>query len=641
MKCTLYLQDAADAVVSSEIGFFTKQPDSVDIDEQNVVYEDGHYTGTMNIEDLPDDADIESIDIFLNGEIPLGRAYHGKNGYVVRFEDERGNETTQPFQLLYDLLVLSIRITYTNQSSEVLYSRYLASISKQPEDTQNAADMLKSLLHFQDEKIGDWMFGSRGMQLVPSSRPGSDNRRELQQPHTVQSPQAYIHLLESIVICYQANLQYFNTLARHSIKKKNVVQHYEKARDVSIAGFQWLMQNADQMLPVTSRTGLYHHGEYYIPNKILAQEPVSNRDVYENQVILSFLMLVLKNAQSVKTMLGDDIEQREATLQKIQSTVREGYQPPAISTIWQMPLKESKDFHGKLKNAAGLLESLYRKYNEILQCRKFEMKNYPRKTKTFQEVKPYSQVFGQIMKWFRFGGFDMKKNRIIFNLRTLDKLFEYFSLYKLLQMLTDAGFDAAADKTAVLCYEYSVPDDLYVNEKDVANTYHLEMDGCFVTLYYQPVIHSDRFENGLTLFRTTIPRRSMPSVYYTPDFLLKITRGKRPPVYVVLDSKYSNRLNILRRHADNNQTNYLDKMILKYSSQFASLETRESPKMIWVLQGRVGIEEKHSVFRFHNSPLSRRFPPKSNYGIISVNTKSDTTHELWNEIRNLEELQDD
>ncbi|MDR3232122.1 MAG: hypothetical protein LBT46_00380 [Planctomycetaceae bacterium] len=633
MKCTLYLQVTLDSLVTSEIDFFPKQPDSGDIDEQNVVYEDGHYSGTLNVEDAP--GEIESIDIFLNGEFSIGRAFRSETGYRVRFEDDRSNETTQPFQLLYDLLVLSVRITYTNQGgSDVLYSRYLASISKQSEDTQNAADMLKSLLHFEDEKIGDWMFGSSGLQLVPSNLPGN----KVRQPQTIQSPQAYIHLLESIVICYQANLQYFNTLARHSIKKKNVVKNYAKARNVSLAGFQWLTQNTDQLTRVSSRTGLYHHGEYYIPDKILMQEPFSNRDVYENQVILSFLLLVVKNAQNVKSMLISNIEQRELTLQKMQNTVRGGYQPPAISTIWQMPLQESKEFYEKLKIAAGLLESLYRKYNEVLQCRKFEMKNYPRKTKTFQEVKPYSQVFGQIMNWFRFGGFDMKKNRIIFNLRTLDKLFEYFSLYKLLKMLTDAGFDTIADKPAVLCYEYNVSDDLYVNEKDVANTYHLKKDGCLITLYYQPVIHSDRFENDLTLFRTTIPRRSMPSVYYTPDFLLKITNGGKLPVYAVLDSKYSNRLNILRRHADNNQTNYLDKMILKYASQFASLETQESPKMIWVLQGRIGNEEERSVFRFHNSPLAKRFPPKSNYGIISVNTKSDTVHELWNEIRRLEEL---
>ena len=268
------------------------------------------------------------------------------------------------------------------------------------------------------------------------------------------------------------------------------------------------------------------------------QEPVSNRDVYENQVILSFLVLVLKNARLVQAMLAADIVERENMLQKIQGTVREGYQPPAISTIWQLPLQESKGFCDRLSVVTSQLESLYNKYNEILQCTKFEVRTFPQKTKTFQEVKPYSQVFEQIMKWFKFGDFDMKKNRVIFNLRTLDKLFEYYSLYRLLKMLSDAGFEPVKDRPAFISYQYHVLDSWYENEMDVANTYHLEKDHYQLTLYYQPVVHSDRFENDLTIFRTTIPRRTQTSCYFTPDFLLKITWDNKPPMYVVLDSKY-------------------------------------------------------------------------------------------------------
>jgi hypothetical protein len=346
-------------------------------------------------------------------------------------------------------------------------------------------------------------------------------------------------------------------------------------------------------------------------------------------------MLVLKNARLIQVLLAADITERENTLQKIQGTVREGYQPPAISTIWQLPLQESRGFCERLNVVISQLESLYNKYNEILQCSKFDVKTFPQKTKTFQEVKPYSQVFEQIMKWFKFGDFDMQKNRVIFNLRTLDKLFEYYSLYRLLKMLSDAGFEPAQDRPAIISYQYHVLDSWYANEKDVANTYHLEKDNYQLTLYYQPVVHSDRFENELTIFRTTIPRRTLTSCYYTPDFLLKISRGGKPPVYVVLDSKYSNRSSILRRHEDNSQTNYLDKIVLKYSSQFASKESRESPKMIWILQGRVGEVEERSLFRYHNSPLAKHYPPSANYGVISVNTKTDSLHELWNEIRRL------
>ncbi|MDR0869677.1 MAG: hypothetical protein LBN39_02690 [Planctomycetaceae bacterium] len=633
MNCTLFLQSRFNDFPVSEVAFEPRHPNIDDIDEKNPVFEDGHYQGFLQIEN--DSYSVESVELFLNGDTYIGRGMRRDNGYDIRFEDERGNEISQPFQLLYDLVELSVRVSVAERNSPlVLYSRYLSCISKQEEDTQNASEMLKSLLDFEDDKIGRWMFSNRKFESSPDTYVITEMR---QQPQTYKSPAAYITLLESIAICYQTNLQYFNALARHSIKKVSVVREYAKARNITREGFQWVMQNTDQLTEVSNKGAVRYRGSSYMPRNILIQEPVSNRDVYENQVVLSFLMLVLKNALSVKDMLGTDISERENTLQKIQETVREGYQPPAISAIWQLPLKESKVFYNRLVRSLNQLEALYVKYNETLDCKKFDIKSFPRKTKTFQEVKPYSQVFEHITKWFRFGDFDMKKNRVIFNLRTLDKLFEYYSLYRLLKMFTDAGFDDVQDKPTAVSYQYRVFDSWFENETDVANTYYLEKDDCQLTLYYQPVIHSDRFENDLTVFRTTIVRRNLTSCYYTPDFLIKLARRNKNPLYIILDSKYSNRMNILRRNEDNSQTNYLDKVVLKYSSQLAVKETQESPKMIWILQGRVGEGDERTLFRFHNSPLARQYPPKTNYGIVSVNTGNDTLYELWKEIQRLED----
>lgn len=633
MKSTLLLKSRFDDFPESEVEFYPQYPKGDDIDEQNPVFEDGHYHGFLRIGETA--YDIESVELFLNGDVFIGHGIKDENvgemnTYHIRFEDERGNETVQPFQLLYDLLVLSVRIIFAGQSEPVfLHSRHLSCISKQPEDTQNAADMLKSLWHIEDDKIVRWMFSDRAFDRVEdNSRTQTELRQQLR---SHKSPTVYIQLIESIAVCYQTNLQYFNALARHSITKVNVVREYSKARNVSREGFQWIMQNTHQLSEVSNRDAIRYRGSRYMPRNILIQEPVNDRDVYENQVVLSFLTLVLKNVLTVKEMVETDVSERENTLQKIQETVREGYQAPAISTLWKLPLEESKTFCEKILRLLNQLELLYAKYSEIFNCTKFDIKSFPRKTKTFQEVKPYSQVFEHIMKWFKFGDFDMKQSRVIFNLRTLDKLFEYYSLYRLLKMCCDAGFDDVQDKPTAVSYRYNVLDSRFENETDIANTYYLEKDDCLLTLYYQPVIHSDRFENDLTIFRTTINRRYVTSCYYTPDFLIKLSRQNQNPVYVVLDSKYSNRLSILRRNEENSQTNYLDKTVLKYSSQLAVRETSESPRMIWILQGRGG--EERTAFRFHNSPLAKRYLPKTSYGIISVNTRDNTLNELWSEIK--------
>ena len=194
MKCVLLLSDRFKTATPVEIEFYPQMPAGGDIDERNVVFEDGHYQGNLLVEGddgTGGEGDIDTVELFLNGDTHIGQAIPLGTGYHVRFEDERNNETTQPFQLLYDILFLSLRVSYRNeQEPTILYSRYMACISKQPEDTQNAVDMLKSLLNFEDDKIGNWMFGNRTMDS-PEEGGGPDRLRKGEmriQQQTFRSP---------------------------------------------------------------------------------------------------------------------------------------------------------------------------------------------------------------------------------------------------------------------------------------------------------------------------------------------------------------------------------------------------------------------------------------------------------------------
>lgn len=141
-----------------------------------------------------------------------------------------------------------------------------------------------------------------------------------------------------------------------------------------------------------------------------------------------------------------------------------------------------------------------------------------------------------------------------------------------------------------------------------------------VTLYYQPVISSYCFENGVTLYRTTTQKS-----YYTPDFILKFAISEHDEEYVILDAKFSSRQSIRDHH--------LPDVIRKYSCEMGVAAEVPFPKMVWVLQGRVNSNE-NPIWRYHNSPLSARYHPNTSYGIVSVNTAVEVKQRLWNEIRN-------
>lgn len=248
----------------------------------------------------------------------------------------------------------------------------------------------------------------------------------------------------------------------------------------------------------------------------------------------------------------------------------------------------------------------------------------PRKTNTFCEIKPYAQVFEIIVRWFRYGEYSLEKERLILQVKTLDKLFEYYCLLRLLKLLADNGYQKANVKEPVFKFDYVSADEHYQNEKDVANTYLLSNGEVTATLYYQPVISAVQFENDLTLFKTTKPPAGNPD-YYTPDFVLKFASSEDDEEYAIFDAKFSSRANI-KKHS-------LPEVIRKYSCEI-SVASRSSapPKMVWILQGRVNGSE-NAIWKYHNSQLASTYRPITSFGIVSINTAVEIRQRLWNEIR--------
>lgn len=212
-----------------------------------------------------------------------------------------------------------------------------------------------------------------------------------------------------------------------------------------------------------------------------------------------------------------------------------------------------------------------KQYSSLFDVQPLVLNTLPRKTNTFCEIKPYAQVFEIIVRWFRYGEYSLEKERLILQVKTLDKLFEYYCLLRLLKLLADNGYQKANVKEPVFKFDYVSADEHYQNEKDVANTYLLSNGEVTATLYYQPVISAVQFENDLTLFKTTKPPAGNPD-YYTPDFVLKFASSEDDEEYAIFDAKFSSRANI-KKHS-------LPEVIRKYSCEI-SVASRSSAPPKW------------------------------------------------------------
>lgn len=241
------------------------------------------------------------------------------------------------------------------------------------------------------------------------------------------------------------------------------------------------------------------------------------------------------------------------------------------------------------------------------------------------EERIISRVHGSFPKEYSAPIITIKSLQVSFCRILLGKLKQSIDcLLRLLKLLADNGYQKADVKDPAFKYTYTSADEHYQNEKDVANTYLLSNNNVVVILYYQPVISAVQFENGLTLYRTTKPYNSKLD-YYTPDFVLKFSSSEHDEEYVIFDAKFSSRTNI-KKHS-------LPEVIRKYSCEMCVSADSCTPKMVWVLQGRVNSNE-NAIWRYHNSPLISRYRPITSFGIVSVNTTVDIQRQLWNEIRN-------
>jgi hypothetical protein len=613
VKCTLSCQNPSQRA-EFNLSDCLVDMSSVDFSKCVAVFEDGSY-GIRFVCDQYVRSNLESVEVCVNGEkvgnIVLNEEVDFVDGYTKYREDIFFE---QPFLLHYDLVILSFNLSFIDGSSKEYFTDFLLCVSKSQEDATNIQNILQELIAFDDSQVGEWIFSDVKRDASNGLYQGKWNK------HAYKSLSSYIQLLEQVIACYKNNYAYFRMQGKHTIKQSSVLVPYEKVKKVSRDSFNWIMQNADQLADVPHISGIQYQEKNYLPYHIRTDASKKSWNVYENRAIIAFLHTALLNAKQIFSEFDRDILNEERIISRIHGSFPKEYCAPII-TVKSLQVSFCRILLVKFNHSIDMLQNLYKQYETLFNLQTSILTTFPRKTSTFCEIRPYAQVFEIIVRWFQYGEYSLEKERLILQVKTLDKLFEYYCLLRLLKLLADNGYQKADVKEPVSKFPYTSADSLYQNEKDVANTYSLSNNGVAVTLYYMPVISAFQFENDLTLYRTT---KDKPG-YYTPDFVIKFSTSEHNEEYAIFDAKFSPRKSI-KNHS-------LPEVIRKYSCEFGVAADERAPKMVWILQGRVNSSE-NAIWRYHNSPLASTYRPTTSFGIVSVNTSVEIGQRLWNEIRN-------
>lgn len=520
---------------------------------------------------------IQTIQLFINDDYKGYFSYDtyadsndviiGK--FVYNSNSASANEVKKPFLMQYDAVKLHLQLTFEDDQQLSLYSDYLLCTCT-ADNNRNIARILEELSALNDSKILDLMFMQSHLEENYESNIINEHR-------TYQSLNSYINLISDVIDCYQKQYNAFMATGRHVLVKGYELQRIESVRSVTHKSHQWLMHHPEVLNEAESSPyAIKINGRKYLPSRMQGEVTKKNFDTPENRSVIGFIRTVMLNAEKVLNEYSSLLHEQQRLTGSIASENEEQAQAPIVA-LKGIQIKIFRTQLQKLRAQTETLKLIYLSYAKIFGIRDAVLQSRPLKSKVFREIKPYAAVFRSIMKYYNYGDFNARKDVLLFKVTRLDKLFEYYCLYRLLGMLLNNGFKPVERKDPVTFHYQSCHN--YVSYDDpVANTFYLERGKQRITLYYQPVISNYRFENGIRAFRTTsnYVNQAIGSsfTFYTPDFMLKVSSGNNmagDDDYLIFDSKFSNAHSIKRYYLADLQQKYANEVAI------AVLKRRNDP----------------------------------------------------------------
>lgn len=405
--------------------------------------------------------------------------------------------------------------------------------------------------------------------------------------------------LEEIINCYSKNKNYFINDLKYKLINKYKVDDFEKVKTIDSNVLKFLIQNPQYYEKTEFLKGiLLDKNRYYIPTKSLVNTKEFDFNIIENQAILGFLKTIYQylelRMKYLKNMLLNNKKDEYYSLENIISFYYEFY-------------------YEQLLKMKPIIENMYYSYKKIMKCEEKKIENIPMFSYVFKNYYHYREIYTVIYNWFQDKSYNLDSNIELSNLITVDKIYEYYSLGKIIKGLLSLEYKNEKN------YYFKYSTNYYFHTNEV-NTFEFKKDLKKITLYYQPCIFTDKFENNIKLYRT----QGRKNKIYTPDFILKIEIPNKEDKYILLDSKWQ-KLSTLKKFT-------IKDIIYKYCYSIETFDNSEYKNVI-LLQGR---EENNFNYIFQNSELSKKKNNLKNplLEIIQLNPKFEKINYL---LRKLEE----
>lgn len=504
-----------------------------------------------------------------------------------------------------------------------LATQEVTCLTRHANTEREISGMLRTLLDKPDDEAIRWMVAGSGAggDLSPLGE-------QYEEPDYSRSLADLVRGAEEVIYAYDEHMGFFRTHAHSRIQK---VERRIPSSGMRLMGdreMRWIMQHADLATEVPVEGGIEYGGSYYMPRYVMTTHKVRSYDNYENRVLVATAQSVERALTTAERRLAEERVEAERLRGRLREFQTGGYSMPALVVV-DLVLRRGSELMARLGRARSSMRRVLRQLDsampDVTVRDPVRILANPRRTKVFQEVRAYADVFRALLGWKSVEMFSMGRESLGMHALRATKLYEYYCLHELLSTLYDMGY--RADDAVPQAFEralYSLDYRKYANERRVATLYHLRAGEERIDLYYQPVIYgSELEENGIDLHRTTstrpFERAGRTDAPYTPDFLIYHRRGGRVR-RIVVDAKFER---YSRLHSEGNPTMFVE-CARKYLLETC---TRDGGRVdaLWLLSA---IGDRDDCLFFEESAWASANDTLVRSGIACVNPMASSMAEM-------------
>ena len=366
-----------------------------------------------------------------------------------------------------------------------------------------------------------------------AARPGAD-QAGAEVPPTGDIPASVLlHAIAGHLQTFAAQAPRFRYRKRCRLAPTPTRIKASQAANLTEHSVHWALTHLDTLMPVGAPTpgSIAVGGRFYELDEIETYALSEETNVYENQVIAGYL-------ESIAARLSDVERFCLGQLQALESEGFVAQVPLGYGSIFDIKRKVGRKRFGKLLAECAALQREAADQSAFWRLHlpvKRTVREMPTVTPGFLASPHYHQAFRQVVAWHGLGRLNLSGERFLYGLRTIDRLYEFYCLFRLVETVREAGWEPAGRQRRAPASHVrpgldwdARPDNVYTFTR---------RDGGRVTLFYEPEIERTP-DNALGLVRTM---EGGPG--FLPDFVLKFESGSeasgpQPPSYLIFDAKY-------------------------------------------------------------------------------------------------------